>query len=180
MKKQLIISVVILSLFTVSASWAKEKIDMKKVRQLAKLPTKEILRDAPVEHIEISEYWKRVNGRDRPLVVFFYSNSHPPSQRVATLIRYVAPLYNDRIAFASVKVADIEIPDPKTAAEYQMQYSLDGTPGILFYDNVGTKMVLEDEDYVDPDFKDFRTPKMMLWSVYYSVVCKELDKLLAD
>jgi len=41
-------------------------------------------------------------------------------------------------------------------------------------------LVLEDEDYIDADFKEFRTPSMLLWSVYYSAVCKELDKLLAD
>jgi len=41
-------------------------------------------------------------------------------------------------------------------------------------------MILEDEDYVDADFKEFRTPKMFLWKTYYSAVRKELDQLLAD
>jgi len=41
-------------------------------------------------------------------------------------------------------------------------------------------MVLEDEDYIDADFKEFRTPRMFLWKTYYNAVRKELDKLLAD
>jgi hypothetical protein len=180
MNKYVVRSAVILSLLLAVPSWADEKVDMKEVRQLATLPTEDILRDIPVERIAVANYWQKVKGRDRPMVVFFYSNSHPPSQRVATLIRYVVPHYKDRIAFASVKVADKGAPDKKTAATYLKQYSLDSTPGILFYDNVGMEMVLEDEDYVDADFKEFRTPKMLLWSVYYSAVRKALDKLLAD
>ena len=53
-------------------------------------------------------------------------------------------------------------------------------PGILFYDNVGTKMVLEDEDYIDADFKEFRTHRMILWKKYYNAVRKELDKQLLE
>jgi hypothetical protein len=45
---------------------------------------------------------------------------------------------------------------------------------------VGTEMVLEDEVYIDPDFKEFRTPRMLLWKTYYTAIRKELDKLLAD
>ncbi len=40
-------------------------------------------------------------------------------------------------------------------------------------------MVLEEEDYIEADFKDFRTPKMLIWKTYYSGVRKELDKLLS-
>ena len=42
------------------------------------------------------------------------------------------------------------------------------------------KLVLEDEDYVDPDFKEFRAPRMMLWNIYHQAVRRELNKLLAD
>ncbi len=84
------------------------------------------------------------------------------------------------MAFRRVKVVETGKPDAKLRKDYEARYSLDKTPGILFYDNVGDKMVLEDEDYVDADFKEFRTPKMMLWKTYYSAVRKELDQLLAD
>ena len=41
-------------------------------------------------------------------------------------------------------------------------------------------MVLEEEDYIEADFKDFRTPKMFIWNIYYTGVRKKLDKLLSD
>jgi len=41
-------------------------------------------------------------------------------------------------------------------------------------------MVLEKEGYINPDFKEFRTPLMLLWTTYYAAVRKELDRLLAD
>ena len=144
-------------------SRADERIDIREVQRLAQLPTEEILRDATVERIVAADFWKKVKARYRPMVVFFYSNSHPPSQRVLTLVRYVASHYKDRIAFAPVKVADAGNPDRKTVEAYLRQYSLDDTPGIHYYDNVGTKLVLEDEDYIDADFKEFRTPSMLLW-----------------
>ena len=112
--------------------------------------------------------------------VFFYSNIDGPSQRLATLIRYIAPLYNNKLSFGRVKVVEEGKPEKIRAKQLASMCSLDHTPGILFYDNVGTEMVLEDEDYVDADFKEFRTPKMFLWKTYYKAVRKELDKLLAD
>jgi hypothetical protein len=41
-------------------------------------------------------------------------------------------------------------------------------------------MVLEEEDYIEANFKEFRTPAMSIWKIYYSEVRKELDKLLSD
>jgi len=41
-------------------------------------------------------------------------------------------------------------------------------------------MVLEEEDYIEADFKEYRTPKMFIWNSYYSGVRKELDQLLSD
>jgi len=44
----------------------------------------------------------------------------------------------------------------------------------------GENMVLEDEEYIDADHKEYRTPRMFFWNAYYSGIRKELDKLLAD
>lgn len=88
--------------------------------------------------------------------------------------------YGDRISFRMVKVVEEGKPDPKLEKDLQARFSLDKTPGILFYDHVGDEMVLKDEDYIDPDFKEFRTPRMFLWKTYYSAVRKELAELLAD
>ena len=174
-----VVSIVVLGVL-ISADTSAKDIDMAEVRKLANLPVDEILDGALVPEIEINKYWKTVRWRKRPKVVFFYSNNDAPSQRVATLIRFVAMEYSDRLAFRRVKVVEAGKPDAKLRKDLEARYSLDKTPGILFYDNVGDKMVLEDEDYVDADFKEFRTPRMLLWKTYYSAVRKELDQLLAD
>jgi len=159
---------------------ANEAINMNEVRDLAKLSVENILENSPVDTFAIENYWRHVHGRNKPLVVFFYSNFDGPSQRLATLIRYIAAHYDHKLSFGRVKVLEKGKPDQMTANRLASMYGLDNTPGILFYDNVGTEMVLEDEDYIDPDFKEFRTPRMLLWKTYYAAVHKELDKLLAD
>jgi len=173
--------ILVIGLLSVSYSISADKdINMTEVRALAKLPVDEILKNSVVDAVEIESYWKNVHNRNRPLVVLFYSNNHGPSQRLATLIKYVAPIYNSQLTFSRVKVSDKGKPSKDKAKILTTSYSLDDTPGILFYDNVGTDMVLEDEDYIDADFKEFRTPRMFLWKTYYNAVRKELDKLLAD
>ena len=160
--------------------YADENISMKDVRKLATLPVDEILKNSPVEFFEFKSYWKKVHGRNKPLVVFFYSNNDSASQRLATLIKYIALEYNGKLAFGRVRVSGQGKPNKDKARMLETSYSLDDTPGILFYDNVGTDMVLEDEDYIDADFKEFRTPRMFLWKTYYEAVRNKLNKLLAD
>jgi len=174
-----LIAIAIVALLISTDTSAKD-INMADVRKLAKLPVDEILDGVPVSSIEIDTYWETIRGRKRPEVVFFYSNNDGPSQRVATLIRFVVMDYSDRLTFRRVKVVEKGKPGAKLKKDLEAHFSLDKTPGILFYDNVGDKMVLEDEDYVEADFKEFRTPKMLLWKTYYSAVRKELDQLLAD
>ncbi len=172
--------IIIALLFASFVIQGAERINISEVRNLAKLPVDQILKGSPVETIPIEDYWNSIHGRKKPLVVFFYINSNGPSQRIATLIKYVTPHYQDRMSFRRLKVAETGLPDKVKAARLVSEHGLDKIPGLLFYDNVGTDMVLEDEDYIDPDFKEFRSPKMFLWKTYYSVVQKELDKLLAD
>ena len=164
----------------ISTDTSARDVNMDNVRKLAKLSVDEILDGVPVPSIKIDTYWETIRGRKRPKVVFFYSNNDGPSQRVATLIRFVAMDYSDRLAFRRLKVVEKGKPSAKLRKDLEARFSLDKTPGILFYDNVGDKMVLEDEDYVDADFKEFRTPRMLLWKTYYSAVRKELDQLLSD
>ena len=164
----------------ISTDTSAKDINMTEVRNLSKLSVNEILTVAFVQEIKIDKYWETIRGRKRPIIVFFYSNNHGPSQRVATLIRFIAMDYSDRLAFRCVKAVEKGKPDAKMRKDLEARFGLDNTPGILFYDNVGDKMILEDEDYIDADFKEFRTPKMLLWKVYYSAVRKELDQLLAD
>lgn len=159
---------------------AADTIDMSEVKALAARPVKEILGDAPVSELERPNYWKTVRGSSRPAVVMFYSDVDPESQRLATLVRYVAAKYKDRLSFYRVMVVERGKPAKAIAADYQKSYSLDETPGILFYDNDHGPMVLEEEQYIDPDFKEFRTPSLFFWKTYYNAVCDYIDKHILD
>ena len=154
------------------------EIDMAEVRRLSKLSVEKILENSPVVDISLDNYWSAVRGRKKPLAIFFYSNNDDYSQRVATLIKYISPDYIDFIAFARVKVVENGKPDKATAKKLASSFGLDKTPGLLFYDNTGSKMAPEDESWVRPDLKEFRTPKMLLWKTYYSAVRNELDQLI--
>jgi len=114
---------------------AAEDIDMSKIRALAALPVSENLRDTPVRQLDRAKYWKTIRDSPTPVVVMFYSDVDPESQRLATLVRYVAIKYRDKFST---------------------------TPGILFYDNDRGEIVLEDEKYIDADFKEFRTPSLLI------------------
>jgi len=159
---------------------ADDGVNIKEIRRLAKLPVSQILQNSQVEIISIEHYWLKVSVRTKPLVVLFYSDIDSDSQRLATLIKYITPHYQTKLSFARVQVAEKGKPDKNTASDLRSRYSLDKTPGILYYDNVAAKMMLEEEDYIEADFKEFRTPMMFIWNTYYTGVRKELDKLLSD
>jgi hypothetical protein len=110
----------------------------------------------------------------------FYSDVDPESQRLATLVRYVAAKYKDRLSFYRVMVVEKGKPAKTIAADYERSYSLDKTPGILFYDNDHGPMILEGEQYIDPNFKEFRTPSLFFWTTYYNAVCDYIDKHILD
>jgi hypothetical protein len=159
---------------------AADDVDMSKVRSLAALPVKEILRDSPVRELSRANYWTTIRKSPIPVVVLFYSNVDGESQRLATLIRYVAIKYTGRFSAYGVMVVDSGKPAKAIAAEYEKDYSLDKTPGILFYDNDRGTQVLEGEQYIDASFKEFRTPSLFLWKVYYNAVCNYIDKNILD
>jgi thioredoxin-related protein len=174
------IAVVFITLIIVSSAWAAEKVDMSVVKALAQRPVDEILTNSPVSKVDIEKYWKELHSRNRPMIVFFYANNDPSSQRLATLVLYVAREYSSRIDFRCVKVSENGPPSKDYAKRLETQFSLDSTPGILFYDNIKNGLVLEQEAYIDADYKDFRAPQMFLWKIYYAEANKALNKLLAD
>ena len=124
---------------------AADDIDMAKVRALAALPVKEIFRDSPVRELPRGSYWKTIRESSKPIVVMFYSDVDPESQRLATLVRYVATKYEDKIAAYGVMVVANGKPANTIAVDFEKSYGLDKTPGSLFYDNDSGKMVLETE-----------------------------------
>ena len=159
---------------------AADDIDMAKVRKLADEPVKDILRDSPVHELARGSYWKTVRGTKTPVVVLFYSNVDGESQRLATLVRYVAAKYAGRFAIYGVMVVDRGKPGKAIAADYVKEFSLDKTPGILFYDNDRGRQVLEGEEYIAANFKEFRTPGLLFWKTYYNAVCAYIDKKILD
>ena len=173
-----LLSLAVLALFARTS--AADDVDMAKVRALAVLPVKEILRDSPVHELSRASYWTTINKSPTPVVVFFYSNVDGESQRLATLIRYVATKYDGKFSAYGVMVAENGKPAKTVAADYEKRYSLDKTPGILFYDNDTGRQKLEGEEYVDANFKEFRTPSLLLWKVYYNAVCRYIDKNILD
>ena len=182
MKNTLIlIGAVFITLISMSSAWAGgEKVDMSVVKTLAQRPVDEILTNSPVSKVDIEKYWKELRGRNRPMIVFFYANNDASSQRLATLVLYVARKYSSRIDFRCVKVSENGPPGKDYAKRLEAQFGLDSTPGVLFYDNVKNGLLLEQEAYIDADYKEFRTPQMFLWKTYYGKAKKALDKLLAD
>ena len=159
---------------------AADDVDMSAVRTLAALPVKEILRDSPVRELSRATYWKTIRASPIPVVVLFYSNVDAESQRLATLVRYVAIRYAGKFSAYGVAVVESGKPAKAIVADYEKSYSLDKTPGILFYDNDRGKQVLESEQYIDANFKEFRTPSLLLWKVYYNAVCRYIDKSILD
>ena len=140
---------------------AAKNIDMSKVRALAALPVTEIFRDSPVRELPRASYWKTIHESPIPVVVMFYSNVDPDSQRLATLVRYISIKYKDKISTYRVMVVANGKPAEGIAADHEKSYSLDKTPGILFYDNDSGKMVLENEQYIEANFKEFRTSSLL-------------------
>ena len=159
---------------------AAEDIDMAKVRELATEPVKNILRDSAVRELARTSYWKTIRGAKTPVVVLFYSNVDGESQRLATLVRYVAAKYADRFATYGVMVVDRGKPNKPIATDYEKEFSLDKTPGILFYDRDRGRQVLEGEQYIAANFKEFRTPSLLFWKTYYNAVCAYIDKNILD
>ena len=159
---------------------AADDIDMSTVKALAALPVKEILRDSPVHELSRANYWKAIRDSSTPVVVLFYSNVDGESQRLATLVRYVAIKYKGKFSAYGVAVVDHDKPAKAIANEFARDYSLDKTPGILFYDNDRGRQVLEGEQYIEANFKEFRTPSLLLWKLYYNAVCSYVDKNILD
>jgi hypothetical protein len=159
---------------------AADEIDMSRVRALAELPVQQILSDSPVQELSRASYWKTIRESRKPVVVLFYSNVDGESQRLATLVRYVATKYAGRFSAYGVMVVENGKPTKSVAAELEKQYSLDKTPGILFYDNDRGRQVLEAEQYIAANFKEFRTPSLLFWKVYYNAVCTFIDENVLD
>ena len=156
------------------------EVSMSDVYAFAKLPVKEILKDSPVKEIERNDYWINIKNSHKPVTVMFYINEDKHSQNLATLYRYVAIDFSERILFCSYMVTLKGNPDKSTKDQVQKLYSLDKIPGVLFYDNDTGQMDLEHEHYEVPKFKSYKTPSLFLWKTYYSKVKKIIRVKILD
>ena len=179
--KGLLFLVILLCIYPVFLNAEVEKVKMTEVREIIKYPVNKILDNTPVKLIELENYWEVVKDEyDKPLMAFFYSDRDPQSQRMASVLKYVASEYVNQIYFIRVQIVQEGKPDKDNAKNLNEKFSLDRTPGVLFYDNTHKDMVLESETYMDVEYKEFRTPNLLIWELYYTTVRKELDKLLFD
>ncbi|MGB2706218.1 MAG: thioredoxin fold domain-containing protein [Candidatus Omnitrophota bacterium] len=179
--KGLLFLVILSCIYPAFLNAEMEKVKMKEVREIIKQPVNKILDNTPVKLIEIDSYWEAVKEKqDKPLMAFFYSDSDPQSQKMASVLKYVAQDYADQIYFIRVQIAQEGKPDKDNAKNLSEKFSMDRTPGVLFYDNTHKDMVLEGETYMEVEFKEFQIPSLMFWELYYRTVCKKLDKLLFD
>ncbi|MFH1407103.1 MAG: hypothetical protein ABIH01_03765 [Candidatus Omnitrophota bacterium] len=179
--KLLLLLAFLFSIYSVSLNAKIERVDTEEIGRIVKMPVNEMLKDSPVKLVNIEDYDKIIRDKhDRPLVAFFYSDNNHESQRMASLLRYVSFEYKDHIHFIRVQTAEKGKPERDLAEDLYREFSLDRTPGILFYDNTRGALELENEKYVDPDFKEFRTPSLRTWNSYYKIVCQELDRVLSD
>jgi len=179
--KGLLFLVILSCIYPAFLNAEMEKVQMKEVREIIKQPVNKILDNAPVKLIEIDSYWKTVKEKqDKPLMAFFYSDSDPQSQRMASVLKYIARDYAGKVYFIRVQIRQEGKPDKDNTKNLNKKFSLDRTPGVLFYDNTQKDMVLEGETYMEVEFKEFRIPNLLFWELYYTTVRKELDKLLSD
>ena len=157
------------------------KVKMAEVREVIKHPVNKILDKTPVTLIEVESYLEAIKEKhDKPLMAFFYSDRDPQSQRMASVLKYVAQDYANHIYFIRVQIVQEGKPDKDHAKNLNEKFSLDRTPGVLFYDNTHKGPVLESETYMEVEFKEYQVPSLTFWELYYTTVCKKLNKLLSD
>ena len=179
--KGLLFLVILSCIYPAFLNAEMEKVKMEEVREVIKHPVNKILDNTPVKIIEIDSYREVIKEKhDKPLMAFFYSDRDPQSQRMASVLKYIAQDYVGQIYFIRVQIAQGGKPDKDNAKNLNEEFSLDRTPGVLFYDNTHKGTVLESETYMDVEYKEFRVPSLLFWGLYYKTVGKELDKLLSD
>ncbi|MCK5706647.1 MAG: hypothetical protein KAI43_03255 [Candidatus Aureabacteria bacterium] len=157
-----------------------DEIDMSRVKKLSKMPVTIILDKVPVKEVKNDNYWKLVKNSKKPVIVMFYTNNDQNSQNLATLIRYIALEYSSKLHFYCFKVTDKGKPHPPLMKKMEKLYSLDKVPGVLFYDNDTGKIMLEKEQYTIPTFKEYKTPGMMIWKIFYKKVKKIIEENILD
>jgi hypothetical protein len=154
--------------------------DMAEVRRLAREPTPAILKGTAFASISDADYWTKVRGSVKPVVVVFYMDRDEASRNLATLARQLALDFQDRIVFYGYRVGEGPRVDRQVQARLQRTYGVKQVPATLFYDNDKGKMELERTDYSVPTLAEYRTPSLLFWKTYYTTVRDYITKHILD
>jgi hypothetical protein len=155
-------------------------IDMTEVRRIAQQPVQAILRDTPFRDIADADYRQKVQGSSRPVIVVFYADRDEKSRNLATLARYLAVDFSDKIGFYGYRATDAAAVDKPRLAHLQKGYGVRQVPATLFYDNDTGKMELEGTRYDVPTLTEYRTPSLLFFKTYYGVIHKYISESILD
>ncbi len=110
----------------------------------------------------------------------FYANQDQQSRYLATLARYLALEFSEDVVFYGYPVTAGATVDPNTLATLKKRYGVRRVPATLFYDNDRGKMELEKKDYSVPSLIEYRTPRPLLWNIYYQTTRKYIRENILD
>jgi hypothetical protein len=155
-------------------------IDMAEVRRLAREPVPAILRGTTFAEISDADYRQKVEGSSRPVIVIFYADRDEKSRNLATLARYLAQDFAEKIAFYGYRVSDAAKVDRPVSERLEKSYGVKQIPATLFYDNDRGPMELERIQYDAPTLTEYRTPSMFFFRTYYSTIHKYITDQILD
>lgn len=155
-------------------------IDMAEVRRLAQQPVGAILRGTPVADLTEADYRGKVEGSPRPVIVVFYADRDEKSRHLATLVRYLAQEFSDKISFYGYRVSETASVDRPTLERLTRTYGIRQIPATLFYDNDRGKIELERTQYDVPTLVEYRTPSMLFFRTYYNAIHKYVTEQILD
>lgn len=164
----------------VAASARAVEIDMSEVRRISQQPVHEILQGTPFGEISDSDYLQKVDSGKRPVIVVFYADKDEKSRLLATLGRYLATDFSNKITFYAYRVSSGTKTGKKTLQHLQKTYGVKQIPATLFYDNDKGKMELERTNYAVPTLAEYRTPSTFFFKIYYNTISDYINKNILD
>jgi len=156
------------------------EIDMAEVRRLAEGPVQEILHGTPFVEISSADYLQKIHDSSQPVIVVFYADRDEKSRNLATLARYLAMDFGDKITFYRYRVSSGAQVDKSTLQRLQKSYGVRQIPATLFYDNDKGKIELERTNYAVPTLAEYRTPGTLFFKIYYNTIYDYITKHVLD
>jgi hypothetical protein len=153
---------------------------MTEVRRLAGEPVRTILRGTAFGDIGDADYRQKVEESSRPVIVIFYADRDGKSRNLATLGRYLAQDFSDKIAFYGYRASDTAGVDRAVLERLSKSYGVKQIPATLFYDNDRGSIELERTQYDAPTLTEYRTPSLLFFNTYYNTIHKYITDHILD